>query len=350
VLNKGVPCQLPGTASAANKQLRMKNFLITKKKSQSLDIIESYEGTKSFLTSDVTELICLLNFPGCLMGWPPFDCMQLLSDGRDAGGADFTMDISRGYSFLQFKDKTAANDFFQQFNEKKVGKVKCLLASFASEIPKNYMKLVHSTLTDPHRVFQAIPGLILIPDFISEQEEQELIEKVDASNWTRLKERSVCHYGHIFSYQTRRAETTPQVEPIPDYMSFLLERIAKHSSLHFNQLTINDYRYDETPIPHIAPHVDTHSAFHEAIPVISLHGDTVMDFEKEDCTSVFIPRRSLFIMTGDARYGFTHGIRQRKTDCIGGKISPRLRRISLTFRSCKWTRECSCRYPNQCDV
>lgn len=53
--------------------------------------------------------------------------------------------------------------------------------------------------------------------------------------------------------------------------------------------------------------------------------------------SVLVPRRSILIMSGESRYGWTHGITPRKIDVVqneSGYLTTMKRntRISLTFR------------------
>lgn len=99
-------------------------------------------------------------------------------------------------------------------------------------------------------------------------------------------------------------------------------------------------------LPGIPPHVDTHSAFKDAIVSLSLSSDIVMEFRKPSLTngkeytahiSLALPRRSLLIMSGESRYGWKHGITPRKIDVIrdaAGHLTTqyRTKRISYTFR------------------
>lgn len=50
----------------------------------------------------------------------------------------------------------------------------------------------------------AIPGLCLYLDFVTEQEEADLIEGVADSDWQLLAKRQVCHFGYEFQYAVRR--------------------------------------------------------------------------------------------------------------------------------------------------
>jgi alkylated DNA repair dioxygenase AlkB len=53
-------------------------------------------------------------------------------------------------------------------------------------------------------------------------------------------------------------------------------------------------------------------------------------FEKK---RLLLEPRSLLIMTGEARYKWTHGIPKADTDEWNGKLIPRSRRVSLTYRT-----------------
>jgi alkylated DNA repair protein alkB family protein 8 len=48
--------------------------------------------------------------------------------------------------------------------------------------------------------------------------------------------------------------------------------------------------------------------------------------------NIYLPNRSLLILSGDARYKWLHGIRPRKSDKVNGLLIPRQRRVSFTFR------------------
>lgn len=94
----------------------------------------------------------------------------------------------------------------------------------------------------------------------------------------------------------------------------------------------------------IPVHCDTHSAFLEPIVALSLGSDIVMEWHRPGDTdtkpkhvSVLVPRRSILIMTGESRYGWSHGITPRKIDVVhneSGHLTTMKRntRVSFTFR------------------
>jgi hypothetical protein len=61
-----------------------------------------------------------------------------------------------------------------------------------------------------------------IPDFISAEEERELLKWIDASPWdTRLKRRTQ-HYGYIYEYGSK---TLTPTQPIPDWCKGLMDKL-----------------------------------------------------------------------------------------------------------------------------
>ncbi|KAF4710385.1 Alkylated DNA repair protein alkB 8, partial [Perkinsus olseni] len=116
-----------------------------------------------------------------------------------------------------------------------------------------------STTTD-----ELPPGLTVIPDFITEDEEKRLLAVVDEGDWDETIRRRVQHFGHAFNYAFLRAENADLrgEASMPAYTDELVRRIRANSvdearDFEPDQLTINEY----TPGVGIAFHVDTHSAF-----------------------------------------------------------------------------------------
>lgn len=79
-----------------------------------------------------------------------------------------------------------------------------------------------------------------------------------------------------------------------------------------------------------------------------------MIFKKDDQKiDVLLPARSLLIMTGEARYAWTHGICPRHNDIIktesGTTTQERGTRVSFTFRKVR-RGECCCDFKDYCDT
>lgn len=204
------------------------------------------------------------------------------------------------------------------------------------------------------------PGLIIVNDFISENEELLLlncVQPTDIDNEAVMKHRSVKHFGYEFNYNNNNIDKNhPLSENIPKEFDFLENRFKEKGLSQVicwipDQLTVNSY----LPGQGIPPHVDTHSAFEDPILSLSLLSDVVMEFEKCDKSkkaSVIVPRRSLMVISGESRYFWTHGITPRKSDVYmsssGLSVKLREHRISCTFRKIL-KGGCTCKYQTVCD-
>jgi len=205
-----------------------------------------------------------------------------------------------------------------------------------------------------------VPGLTLIEDFVTEEEEREMLKCVDSDErWQRLAKRRVLHYGYAFDYGTRDARD--ETSPMPAFVARLLRRASEcgapgaSESATCDQLTVNEYVCGVG----IAPHVDTHSAFGPTILSVSLAGRAVMEFrlheggEKEprERRAISMPPRSLLVLHGEARYRWLHYIPHRKRDAIVGEDECETReerRVSFTFRR-RREGACECEWPEACD-
>ncbi|KAK9095699.1 hypothetical protein Scep_027168 [Stephania cephalantha] len=217
-----------------------------------------------------------------------------------------------------------------------------------------------------------IPGLHLIRDFVAEDEEKELLAAVDSRTWNGLSKRRVQHYGYEFLYQIRNVDTKHHLGELPSFVSPILERISSFSSdaeaVHgiVDQLTVNEYPSGVG----LAPHIDTHSAFEGSIFSLSLAGPCIMEFRRysqgarfpsfatdekgnssENCLrkALFLPPRSMLVLSGEARYAWHHYIPHHKVDVVQGHNLRRgTRRVSFTFRKVR-NGPCCCEFPQYCD-
>ncbi|KAL3688151.1 hypothetical protein R1sor_014460 [Riccia sorocarpa] len=221
-----------------------------------------------------------------------------------------------------------------------------------------------------------IPGLVLYPDFVSEVEEQRLLASVDQLSWQVLAKRRVQHYGYEFLYKLRNVDLSQKLGDLPPFVEEVVSRLSKLSeltesrepSLPLDQLTVNEYPRGVG----LSPHIDTHSAFEGSILSLSLAGSCVMEFrrytnessdesgirtehDKESGKSqmerraLFLPPRSLLVLSDEARYSWHHYIPHHKIDYVNGGVVERgLRRVSFTFRKVR-RGPCKCKFVRYCD-
>lgn len=80
-----------------------------------------------------------------------------------------------------------------------------------------------------------------------------------------------------------------------------------------DQITVNDY----PPGSGIAPHVDTHSAFTSRFASLSLGAGVAFELRRGgEAADLWLPRRSLLLLGGEARLGWAHYIAPRRGDSV----------------------------------
>ncbi|XP_013780636.1 alkylated DNA repair protein alkB homolog 8-like isoform X2 [Limulus polyphemus] len=337
-------------------KMSKKEKKIFRKQVRSCKILEKHEGIKSV---DEASRFLFIGNGGLVCGVQREDLMTIFNEFGPI--EDIVMLPEKPYSFVVFQDVQNAEAamlasirgvFLQELNHS-------FHLSYVDKVPHH---------VNPYESGLLPPGLILLEDFLTEEEENLLMEldvkeeKEDDINNTvvchrSLKHRQVKHYGFEFNYRTNNVDKDhPLKEPIPTICIQHLRRIQDITGLFPklpDQLTVNKY----LPGQGIPPHIDTHSAFEDGIISLSLGSQIVMDFQNPAGEHVpfLLPRRSALIMTGESRYSWSHGITPRKTDVVpdtdhSGQLTlmHRRTRVSLTFRVIR-RGECNCGYPKQCD-
>ncbi|KAF3780782.1 Alkylated DNA repair alkB-like protein 8, partial [Nymphaea thermarum] len=223
-----------------------------------------------------------------------------------------------------------------------------------------------------------IPGIYLWPEFVSKEEEKLLMAdsgkilqsegfSIMAMSFFTSQSQAVIYVILVFHYmQTRNVDAKKYLGELPSFACPVLDKISLISCLKavdkitVDQLTVNEYPAGVG----LSPHIDTHSAFDDFIFSLSLGGPCIMEFRKYSegtwATSreagclkgsepsdaahgpccirkaLFLPSRSMLLMSGEARYAWHHYIPHHKVDIVGSDIIQRGRRVSFTFRKvCK---------------
>jgi alkylated DNA repair protein alkB homolog 8 len=197
-----------------------------------------------------------------------------------------------------------------------------------------------------------IESLHLIKNFITVEEEKFLLQMIYKEDWDTSIKRRVIHFGHIFHYKNKKVNKS-NFTGFPSWIEIILNRLKNIDILKKfipDQCTINEY----LPGIGISSHIDTHSSFTDNIISISLGSPIVMKFidkTNNQTSSMYLPERSLLVLSGEARYKYSHGISWRKTDCNPcGEIIKRRTRVSITLRNIRKNNEpCNCKWPNLCD-
>ncbi|XP_076645942.1 tRNA (carboxymethyluridine(34)-5-O)-methyltransferase ALKBH8 [Halictus rubicundus] len=261
---------------------------------------------------------------------------------------DIIMPPNKSYCFIKFSSVEDAEDAYKKIH----GHVKIngsdtpLYATFTESVPD----------LDDQLICDLPSGLRLIENIITEEEEKCLLDSI---NWTNeesvssdLKHRRVKHFGYEFQYNSNKVDPDKPIIPIPEEYQFLQTLFKQYHNVpyEYDQLTINHY----LPGQGIPPHVDTHSVFEDSILSLSLGSACIMDFKRGDKkVDILLPSRSLLIMSGEARYAWSHGICPRHNDVVkstdGTTTQSRSTRVSFTFRKVR-RGDCLCIFPECCDT
>jgi alkylated DNA repair dioxygenase AlkB len=183
-----------------------------------------------------------------------------------------------------------------------------------------------------------IKGLYYVPNFLTDEEHKKILDYLKKSKkWKGVGKnsgsRKVIHFGYSYAYDRSGIK---KIDDVPDYFKNLVDIDRVNANIetdlldeNMEQLIINEYK----PGQGIHPHLDHVGYFGAIIVCITIGSGVSMDFTKiEDPTkkkTIFVQPSSLYIMSGDARYKWKHGIKRTSYD--NGK--KRGTRYSLTYRT-----------------
>lgn len=188
--------------------------------------------------------------------------------------------------------------------------------------------------------FPNIPGLGIQKDVLTPELEDKILQELDENDeWSNDLSRRTIHQGYRYPYSggslTKIDPISGVLKSLADYLTY--NRVISESSsdeIQPDQVIVNEYLKDQG----IGAHIDR-TDFGPIVVAFSLGADTNMIFrnsETKEKTELFVPRRSILIMSGDARYKFTHEIPKRKTiTTMDGRVTKDddYRRVSITYRT-----------------
>jgi alkylated DNA repair dioxygenase AlkB len=136
-------------------------------------------------------------------------------------------------------------------------------------------------------------------------------------------------YGYHYNHRRRAAY---QIGELPQWATDLAVRLWRDGLVPNapDQMVANEYR----PGSGMFAHVDQ-AVFGDTIASVSLGSSCVMQFsnsEAERTEELLLEPRSVLLLSGEARWAWTHEIPARTVDIWQNRERPRSRRVSLTFR------------------
>lgn len=205
-------------------------------------------------------------------------------------------------------------------------------------------------------ISEPLPGLFLLDNFITEDEEHIIVKHLDSSEQSQTDWKHATFNGRHFGKRwgvhcnLRDRRVYPEEAPLPSFIIDLI--IPKLEKLEFMKGSIpneaNAISYERAKGHFLKSHVDDRQLSKEVIANLSLAGDCLMTFTLEkrnklvkhsrngdmrelpEQHKVLLRSRTLQVLTGSARYDYSHGIANQ--DLLSD------RRISLTMRQSPLTK------------
>ena len=193
----------------------------------------------------------------------------------------------------------------------------------------------------------AITGLRYVPEYLDEETHQQLLAAADVQPWIRSVDHGVQMYGYRYHHATRSAF---RIGELPSWAGDLAVRLWRDGLMPRvpDQMVANEY----PPGAGIFAHVDQ-DVFGDTVASVSLGSSCVMQFAQdstEGTRELLLEPRSVLVLTGEARWGWSHGIPARAVDMWQGEPRFRSRRVSLTFRVMPPNEHTRAIQPQRCDV
>jgi alkylated DNA repair dioxygenase AlkB len=175
-----------------------------------------------------------------------------------------------------------------------------------------------------------IDGLVYVPEFLTVQDEQRLIQSIDRERWDTQLNRWRQQYGYVYDHKRQGVRVDQPVAAIPPWLVPVIETVvARRIMTRVDQAIVNNYQ----PGQGIGRHRDSPD-FGDTVVSISLLSQVVMVFEHDhDRHDQLLAPRSLLAISRAARWKWTHCIPMQRTDVIQGRSTPRSRRVSITLRT-----------------
>ncbi|KAE9414975.1 hypothetical protein Angca_002874, partial [Angiostrongylus cantonensis] len=174
-----------------------------------------------------------------------------------------------------------------------------------------------------------IDGIMIVPDFLSESEENILLEMIDGVDWMLSQSgRRKQDYGPKVNFKHKKVKFDSFVG-MPEYADFLLEKMQSISAEklgNYIPFEMCNLEYDQSKKSAIEMHFDDMWIWGNRLISINLLSGSVMTLANEETQQlcyIWMPHRSLICLSNDARYVWKHAVLSRHI---------RGRRIALTMR------------------
>lgn len=182
-----------------------------------------------------------------------------------------------------------------------------------------------------------IPGLFLFRSLLPPSTQHALAASLASTIFTNHSNQAM--FFSSPSHSSLPAFLAPTLDSLPSLLSTLPAELHSilFDSTHSRQAIFNLYY----PGQGISPHVDLPHRYEDGIIGISLCGSAVMEFTRgTELYAVLLRPGDVYVLSGEARWEWKHGIAAREEDWVEGEEGELVRlrrrlRMSVTLRRMK---------------
>lgn len=177
-----------------------------------------------------------------------------------------------------------------------------------------------------------IDGVFVVENFISQQEEEDLIKAIDTSKrWAPSQEgRAKQDYGPRISFLKKKV-SVGDFNGFPSFANSIFNRMQADHANQFREFIPVEFcilEYTPDRGSYIRPHYDDKWIWGDRLVTVNLLSKTYLRLTKEFNIPPYeiviqMPARSLIVISGEARYDWYHSI---------NSYDIKTRRIAMTWR------------------
>ncbi|KAK5858193.1 hypothetical protein PBY51_002357 [Eleginops maclovinus] len=231
--------------------------------------------------------------------------------------------------------------------------LKCENVKGIGQLEANESKVVHHFLYDPETRLAVprdaetssfpFPGVFLREDFISEEEEEQLIRTMDGDVWNNSQSgRRKQDFGPKVNFKKQKVRVS-SFSGLPAVSRTLVVRMQNEPTLaDFRPVEQCNLDYHPQRGSSIDPHLDDAWLWGERLVTVNMLSDTTLTMSLEEGlkesglteevqVAVHLPRRSLVVLLGEARHRWKHSI--RREDVQERRVCSTFRELSEDFLS-----------------
>jgi alkylated DNA repair dioxygenase AlkB len=190
---------------------------------------------------------------------------------------------------------------------------------------------------------ESVPGLYFTPEVLTEEQERDILVKVKAEPGKPVAQiHPAGEYG--WPFRPSNGSLGPPLAPDDSYgiMPPWLQEAWASCVAGGNMPSSIPRQLPDHVLANTYPvgdgcraHTDDTQCWTGFVVGLSLGSGATMEFRRGagPVVRIFMPRRSMYVLTGPARWEFTHAVTAATHDDVDGVVIPRGERVSFTFRN-----------------